>query len=421
MIKNLSNRNQNFLILGLLITFIFIRSLNFSEYLNFSADQGFFSLKSLQILTERKLTLLGPTTSLNLNGREIFQGSAIYYFQLFFLILGGFDPVRASYLFMLFASASIIPLFYGFKYLLGQKVAIFASIIYTLLPLYIDYSRFLWNPNYQLALSPYLIWLLGVYKKNENNNLLFSSGLLSGVLLPFHYMFTWVIIGQIIYFYISFIDKFKVLSIFIIGLIIGLSPMIIFELRNDFYNFRTILLFVQNIEVLKSNQSINLLNNPHYFLSLSLFLLLIFCFILKKYISNRLNFLTFVFLFLISLYFYFPKPKHAFGMVNDWNYLQEEKVYNIIKAQNLTSFNIVNLRYNTLSWVQKYLLAKDNINIDQDNYKTNKYLFVVNDNDKYMQNPAYEVKQFTPSKQLKKWQINNTYNLYLLEKITLKN
>src|SRR3989344_4502704 len=92
---------------------IFIRSINFAEHLNFSYDQGWGSTTVLEIWRNKEITLVGPGSSLIAENKEILQGSVIYYFQLIFLLVGGFDPVVSSYAFMLFCSLMIVPLYFG--------------------------------------------------------------------------------------------------------------------------------------------------------------------------------------------------------------------------------------------------------------------------------------------------------------------
>jgi hypothetical protein len=113
----------------------------------------------------------------------------------------------------------------------------------------------------------------------------------------------------------------------------------------------------------------------------------------------------------------FHRPSSAFGTDKDWNYLAEDKIHKIITTQHIKNYNVANLAYDTLASVQKYLLIKDHININFDNYSSNQYLFVVNKDNNYLKNPAYEVNTYTPSQLVSSWKINKSYNLYLLKKL----
>ncbi len=404
-------------VLFLVIIFIAIRSINFVQVLNFSHDQAWFSNEALEILKNKKLTLIGPHISWMYEGRKIFQGSVSYYFQLFFLVLGKLDPIKSSYLFMLFNSLMIIPLYFGTKLLINKKAAYLMVVIFALLPYFIDYSRFFWNPNFQFSLVPLLIFLMGLFKKTNRKIYLFLIGLFSGILVQFHYQFIIIILALTAYYFVLLKTSLKIFPLYTLSLILGFSPIIVFELRNNFYNLNTLVLYLGNQNQVITGSSIKFTENSHYWLSITLFTLLIFLGILRNkitYFSISIIFLTFL---TSSLVLYVPKPAQGFRMSKNWNYLNEYKAYQFIRNENLTNYNVVNLVYNTKAEVQRYLHRKDNLNLDFDNYKDNKYLFVIGKNDQsFWEDQAYEVKYFRPAKLLKTWQINEYYNLYLLLK-----
>ncbi len=422
------------ILLAFIAVFILIRSIHYVAYLNFSGDQASFSTKALEIWRTKKPVLIGPPISINLNGRQIFQGPAIYYFQLFFLLLGNFNPIVSSYLFMLFCALMIIPLYYGIKLLLNERWAIIFVAIYTLLPFYINFSRFLWNPTFQFSLLPVLILLMGLFKKNVNKWTFLGISFWLGLLLQFHYQFVLVIFGLFIYYLVLLKANLKYVGLFILGLLIGFSPLILFELRNHFYNTSTTLLLLRNWNKLdKPGQGAY---NAHYYLSLSFMLLLalsgLLKFLLAKFISKKswllkngdriyiaLLCLLIVILSAWAATKYSPTPRTAFWAASeDWNYLDDYKIYKFVKQTNIADYNIANLVYDTKAVVPKYLLKVDNVNINYEDYWHNKYLFVVEEKGKdYMTDPAYEVKYFAPSKLLQTWHINDRYNMYLLERL----
>src|SRR3989344_1130603 len=126
-------KSPKIIILFFIALFIFIRSINFSQHLNFSFDQAWGATRVLEIWENKEFTLVGPGSSIVINGKQILQGSINYYFYLIFLLLGNFDPIISSYLFMLFAGLMIIPLYLGVRYLFNKNVAFFIVIIYSLL------------------------------------------------------------------------------------------------------------------------------------------------------------------------------------------------------------------------------------------------------------------------------------------------
>ncbi len=150
------------------LLFIVLRSFHFTTVLNFSYDQGFFSMKALDLWRTKTIVMIGPTASLNYEGHYTFQGSVIYYLLMIFMLIGQWNPVWGSYVFMLFAATMCLPLYYGVKFLMDRKAAVIATSFYCFFPLYIDYTRFLWNPNFQFALMPLIILMMGLFKKTKN-------------------------------------------------------------------------------------------------------------------------------------------------------------------------------------------------------------------------------------------------------------
>jgi hypothetical protein len=396
-------------VLLLMAVFVFIRSINFVPGLNFSTDPALFSSRAREIFLTRKPVLIGPTFSINLNGRYAFQGAVIYYFQLGFLILGNFDPVISSYLFMLFCAAMTIPLYEGVRKLSNERTALAAGIIYTLLPFYINYTKFLWNPNFQLALSPAIVYLAGRYAEKKKSRILFLTGGAGGIVVQFHYQFLAVLAGLTIYFLVTAEKKFKNMAIWFAGLAVGFSPMIAFELRHSFYNLQTILLFFRYRSSVGNNPVGNL--NDYYFLSISFFavLLILSVFRNRKWPTTA----VFITLLILDLAIYLPVPKEGFRMSRGWKYEDELKAHEIIKNTGIKSFNVANLVYDPKAITQKYLLEKDGIAIDEEDYKDNQYLFVLSSNKDFLSDPAYEISALRPATVINEWQINREVNLYL--------
>jgi len=389
-------------------------------------DQPEQALLAMDVFRNKRLVMIGPPISaVSYQGRVLFIGPVMTYIMVFFLGLGRWDPLTASYFFMVFCGLMVIPLYYGVKWLISQRAAWIMVIIYSFLPYYLNYSRFLWNPNFQFALLPILFLLMGFYRKSKKNRFLFLIGFWLGVLLQLHYQFIISIILISFYYFIVKKAGFKKFLLYLGGLLLGFFPLLIFEIRHQFYLSKTLILFFQHLGELDVRG-----NRNHYYLSLSLVVLLGFIGLIKNQIKklttknfNIILALLFIILFISSSRITFIRPSAAFwSAVPHWNYLADEKVYQIIRNQNLTNFNVTNQTYDPLAMVQKYLLRRDNIRINYDDYWHNRYLFVIDKAGKknFMDNPGYEVKTFRPYGLLKTWKINDYYVLHLVERITNK-
>jgi len=409
-------QNKYFLFIIAIIVFIAIRSIHFTEALNFSFDQGNSFAHILEMWKNKEITLVGPGSSVSADNKLLLQGSIIYYFTLIFALLGKFDPIISSYVFMMFSSLGIIPLYSGMKKLANQKAALLMVLLYTLLPMFIDYTRFFFGPNYLIPLSTVLIYLIGLYKIKPKNIYLFFIFAYSGILMQFHYQLA--IILFILFIYYSFLKHFNLKSILIMigGFCVGFSPMILFELKNQFYNLHVITNYLFSVKLRSGNP---FLITPHRYLAISILLLALLSAYLHKYISYFFIILMTIFLIILDAFIYLPIPSHGFGMSPNWNYLMEKKAYEIIKTQNIKNYNIVNHIYDNLSMVIKFHFKKDGVKINYDDYYHNEYLYVISKNEDVFKDPAYELNTFVPNKLIKNWKLNDTYNLYLFKRIIL--
>lgn len=413
-------RHWEFMLIAFFIAvYIFIRSIHFVDNINFSQDQAQIGIEGMRIIKEKKLQLIGPPFSYNLKGRYIFQGPLINYLPILFFASGNFDPPTSTFLFIVFGAMMIIPFYLGAKWLINQNGAILIIIIYSLFPLFIDYSRFLWSPNFQFILNGVLIFLLGLYKKTNNKLIFFTIFLLSGLLLQLHYQYTVIIIGLFIYYFLVKREKSWKILLFLSGVSLGFFPILLFEARHNFYNLKTAILFLQHFQevfLTKKNGAIN----SHYLLSSLLFLLLIITSFLKQKIKIYHLVGIFIILFSWSFIKFNHKLSDPFNVGIKWNYSNEVKTYNIVKSQNIKNFNVAHLNYDNKAVVQKFFLMRENVAANFEDYYKNKYLFAVTDDENFGKYKAYEIAAFYPRKILKKWKINKKYDLYLLERVTIR-
>jgi 4-amino-4-deoxy-L-arabinose transferase-like glycosyltransferase len=415
-------RTELIILVIIFLLFIFLRSFHFSYFLNWSQDQAESGIAALKIWKEKKLTLIGPQISATYQGRLLFQGPATYYLFLLFLLLGQWDPVKASYFFMLFSGLMLFILYFGVKKLINKKAAWLAVLIYSFFPYYLNYTRFLWNSTLQFSLLPILIFLWANYKEKKSAKNLFFLSVFLGLLAQFHYQFVLVLLGFFGFLLVKKVELKKIV-IYIFGVAIGLSPLILFELKHQFYNTQTALLFLQNWSKVDKPGNATM---PHYYLSLS-FLLLITILLLFKNSINKLNKKFIVglglILFTISFLKNYQKPKQSYwAPAKFWNYPMEKKAYQIIKKTGLQKdFNVADLSYyNTKAAVIKYFLLRDGYRINYDDYYQNHYLFVISHNKEYEKALSYEVAFFKPRKLINQWQLNDYYQLYLFERINEK-
>src|SRR3989338_11129 len=121
-----------------------------------------------------------------------------------------------------------------------------ASLLYAVAPLILRYSRSSWNPNPLPFFALLLVYFLYLGIKKQKFIYFLLAGAAFGISIQLHYLATILlaIAGAII---ITNTNWRRWLLIFIsatVGFLVTLSPFLLFEIKNGFPNFNTILEFV---------------------------------------------------------------------------------------------------------------------------------------------------------------------------------
>lgn len=416
-------------IIVFVLLFLGLRLRHFSQVLNFSTDQATFSLRALEIWRNQEVTLVGPTASFNVNGRYLIQSSVIYYTTLLFMLAGGFDPVRACQLFVVLASIGVPLMYIGTRKLAGRRVAAVVTLIYVCSPVYLRHTQFLWNPNYQLALTPTLVFLYsGCQAARQRKDSvarwwLFATGFLVGWMALYHYQFVPVVGGALVY---LLIKRPRHWLLALVGMVAGLSPLLAFELRSHFYLTQTVWLLLTDREGGGALASLPRGIPAHYVTSLSLVSLVAIAVNLRRVLQRLLSVPVLVGvmagLVAVGLSVVWRVPEQAYGMAPHWSYLGEKQAYEqiatVVQERQLHNYAVANTLYDTLAPVTYFLLARDGVPGATRDYRSNDFLFVISaaDGSSLVENPAYEIADFSPIASVEQWELSDQYALFLLER-----
>jgi len=241
----------NILLLVILSLAAFLRLYRIQDYMTFLGDEGRDVLVAYNIL-HGHLTLLGPTSSVG----GFFLGPIYYYFMAPFLLLFNYNPVGPAVMVALFGIATVWLIYKFCSDLFNSKIGIIAAILYAISPLVISYSRSSWNPNPLPFFA--LLALYTLYKASQKNSgkLFFLVGILLGVAMQLHYLT--LFLGAVVFVYIilskeienkkewvrMFLVSAKQNVLVFVGFLIGWSPLLAFELRHNFLDFKNISNFV---------------------------------------------------------------------------------------------------------------------------------------------------------------------------------
>lgn len=239
-------RRKTIFVMGLLILigfYLFLRLNNFEIKANYFFDQGLHLLESFQMVSDRKIRLIGPmATSKTFLDRGFFIGPQYYYVLAFLGILTKWNPISID-LILLFTELGFILYFTNWirkKYGEIEALSIFGIITFS--RYFIIHSRFFWNPHFLILLGILIVIILDRYIKTNKVKNLIVVGLLWGLAFGFHYSAVFWGIPLLIILIKN--KKFWNKNTFIwlpIGFILGDLPWFVFEIRNNFYNIKTIL------------------------------------------------------------------------------------------------------------------------------------------------------------------------------------
>ncbi|MCL4364308.1 glycosyltransferase family 39 protein [Patescibacteria group bacterium] len=223
-----------FVVVGI---FLFFHFYNIDKRIGFGWDQESYSYQVANIIKNHKLTLIGPRSA---DIKGFFLGPYFIYLLIPFYLLTHLHPFALTIFVvvynLLFLLASLILLTKIFDF----YTAILFLLFWSINPQLVSYDIVPWNPIF-IALGFIICWYL--LKKILKNNKIKDwalLGLLSGIMINFHFSFIFVLVFNGTFILIMETkNKFKDWKKIITALAtFGLTflPLVLFDLRHDFLN-----------------------------------------------------------------------------------------------------------------------------------------------------------------------------------------
>lgn len=368
---------------------LFFRTYRLSELASINYDESRDFIAERQIILQKKLTLIGPETTVG--GKTFYFGTLHYYLMAPALLIARYNPLGPIYWTAILGVLTAVTIYFISRNL-------FSGLFYAVFPLAIIYNRGAWNPNTIplfvalaiLFLSRRKYILCGLFL-GLAVQLHFTAGLAFLLLLPF-----------------AFINKggLKTAIKLTFGLVLGISPLIFFDLRHNFLNFKSIFGAFQMTA--SSGRGLYW----HYLLW-SLPILSIAVSRIPKKVAIILILLSAG----ISL-FWIVREKP----ITTQNPVTIEKISRIISDDQKNS----NLNFNVASLVDpdaratsyRYFLGLQGVSpLGIGEYSVADHIYVVTFDDpkKVLYNKIYEVYAFAPKRVSKIWQVSGE-NIYRLER-----
>lgn len=232
------------LLLAVLLVFaLTVRFYDYSNRLIFGPEQA-MSLMTTGAMIKEKFSLLGEayiqrTTS---TGLFLFHSALFNYSLIPLEIVFKFDPLSITAFFTFLNIFTGFLLYFFVKKTVNPTVAWFSAFFFLLNSKMIHHSLFIWTLNYLPlvgVLSLYAMWHL--YKDRNRLLPVLFLGILSGI--GFGLQYVYAITAFLIFVFILIFSKKKFLgsALYFFGAAIGDIPMILFDLKHNFYHLNSLI------------------------------------------------------------------------------------------------------------------------------------------------------------------------------------
>lgn len=265
------NKGLFILFLAILLLAAVLRFYKLSEYMTFLGDEGRDAIVVKKMLTQHHFPLIGPPTSVG----NIYLGPLYYYMMAAPMILFNLNPASAAGMNAAIGVMVVGLVYYLGKIWFGRKAGLLAAYLYAISPVTIIYSRSSWNPNPAPFFA--LVVALSLYRLHKTGNFfwLILTGFSLGAALQMHYLAAILLpIAAIIWLYEIILRRRSKLKserllegtlLGIFSFIVIMSPLIWFDLRHDFLNYKALAHFFNN-GALNSDIFANVLRIPYLYL-----------------------------------------------------------------------------------------------------------------------------------------------------------
>lgn len=201
----------------------------------FGRDQGIDFATVKQMIDEQRPTLLGIKVSL----ADFHQGPVYLYILVPFFLLFQMDPIAGAFAAVFISALTLIAINITARTFFDQKVALMSSMLFAVSPEFVRQGN---SPLYQHFLPLFVVVALFSFLKLINMRTIkekyiwsLALGFTSGICLELHFLALTFVLALLC---LLFFEKHKKIIIpsFITGSLIGVSPTLLFELRNQFLN-----------------------------------------------------------------------------------------------------------------------------------------------------------------------------------------
>lgn len=229
---------MTFILFIILLSSLYLRTVNLDISMPFIGDQGWFYLSARDLLIHGQIPLVGITSS----HLWLHQGPLWTYMLSFALLLGNFNPISGAYLTAALGVGSTFLMYKLGSKMFSKEIGIIASFLYAVSPLIVFFERMPFDPSVVPFFT--ILYFYSVFRWITGSLRFFLLSLFFIAVLYNLELATFTLSFPLILFFIYGIIKNKIfvkkllnLKAFfysIIFLIIPMIPVLIYDFSNEF-------------------------------------------------------------------------------------------------------------------------------------------------------------------------------------------
>ena len=415
--KHWSKRTNWFLLLIFALAAL-VRFYNFPNRVTFWSEQARSLIVSANYL--KIPSLLGQPYFIreDTNSHVLYAGAAFNYSMIPLLLVSGYDPIIITVFFAFLNVFTGLMIYLLVKRIFNKNVATISCALFLFNDWMIYHSLFIWSYNFLPLIGILILYFGWLYLKKRKALSIFLLGLFSGLVVSLQFLF--LPIALAIFVVGVLLSKRKIIDslTFVLGMIFGNLPMVIFDLRHNFYESRTLIQYFIDTLAGKSNAAIAY----YYFLPFWPIFAITGALILVRFWRKSrpltaLVVILYLFLNLTSIRINWKAPT---GMPEGITTRDVENASRAVAEDVKGDFNVAEvLDFDKQAYVLRYFLQFKNNRNSQGiaDYPNAKVLYVLSEKGyNFVTSSVWEVKSAGLTKISKLSDVGNGYAIYKLEK-----
>lgn len=228
---------ENVIFFVILALAVLVRFYNFSNRVTFGPEQARSLVTSAKYIREKPSLLGQEYFRVDGNGHKIYSGAVFNYLLVPLILISDYNPVTITAFFTILNLATGIVIYFVAKKIFNRRVAIFSMILFLFNDMMVYHSLFIWNYNLLPLVGIITIYYLAKQNKEHKSINIFILGILSGFGISLQLLYLFVALAVYVFTILKSKKKLPDSAIFAVGVILGNLPMVLFDVRHNFYNF----------------------------------------------------------------------------------------------------------------------------------------------------------------------------------------